>query len=68
MNSQVKTWLFFYLRKKVKSLKIITEKGGIKACSEKITPTPFRPPKQYKLSPQQPKNKKYKVLKNGTVG
>lgn len=35
--------------------------------SEKITPTPFRPPKQYKLSPHQPKNKKYKVLKNGTV-
>lgn len=72
MNSQVKTWLFFYLQKKVKSLKIITEKGGIKARSvndrsEKITPTPFRPPKQYKLSPQQPKNKKYKVLKNGTV-
>ena len=72
MNSQVKTWLFFYLRKKVKSLKIITEKGGIKARSvndrsEKITPSPFRSPKQYKLSPQQPKNKKYKVLKNGTV-
>ena len=35
--------------------------------SEKITPIPFRPPKQYKLSPHQPKNKKYKVLKNGTV-
>ena len=35
--------------------------------SEKINPIPFRPPKQYKLSPHQPKNKKYKVLKNGTV-
>lgn len=35
--------------------------------SEKINHIPFRSPKQYKLSPHQPKNKKYKVLKNGTV-
>lgn len=43
---------------------------GIKTAdtaAEKTTPTPFRPPKQYKLSPNQPKNRKYKVLKNGTV-
>lgn len=48
----------------------VKAQSGIKTSgrsSEKITPTPFRPPKQYKLSPQQPKNKKYKVLKNGTV-
>lgn len=43
---------------------------GIKTAdtaAEKTAPTPFRPPKQYKLSPNQPKNRKYKVLKNGTV-
>ena len=43
---------------------------GIKTAdtaAEKTTPTPLRPPKQYKLSPNQPKNRKYKVLKNGTV-
>ena len=43
---------------------------GIKTAetaAEKTTPTPFRPPKQFNLSPSQPKNKGYKVLKNGTV-
>lgn len=33
----------------------------------KVKTIPFRPPKQYKLSPNQPKAKKYKVLKNGVV-
>lgn len=33
----------------------------------KVSPTPFRPPKQYKLSPNVPKGKSYKVLKNGAV-
>lgn len=44
--------------------------AGIKTTettAKKTAPTPFRPPKQYKLSPYQPKNRKYKVLKNGTV-
>ena len=43
---------------------------GIKTAetaAEKTTPTQFRPPKQFNLSPSQPKNKGYKVLKNGTV-
>ena len=33
----------------------------------KVKTIPFRPPKQYKLSPNQPKGRKFKVLKNGIV-
>ena len=36
-------------------------------AEKKTAPTPFRPPKKYKLSPNQPKNRSYKLLKNGTV-
>lgn len=43
---------------------------GIKTApqaEEKTAPTPFRPPKQFHFAQNQPKNKRYKVLKNGTV-
>ncbi|MGN0656613.1 MAG: hypothetical protein ACI4KR_07455 [Ruminiclostridium sp.] len=44
-----------------------TEIKTAETAAEKTAPTPLRPPKQYKLSENQPRNKSYKVLKNGTV-
>lgn len=44
--------------------------AGIKTAPQaegKTAPTPFRPPKQFHFAQNQPKNKSYKVLKNGTV-